>query len=282
VFLQRMLVYRGGVHAPRVLVLVAALVALMPAAAFADDPGTGPSDDPGGAVPTTPVAPAQPAAPVQPIAPRSPIAPPNPRRSWAGRLLVVSTARATPGPTGRPIKLVQPIAPLGAGPVWLQVRGVRVVSGVRWVNMLLASRPNGLTGWMRASDFTFRPVDLRVVVDTGDRRLTLFRRGKAVRSFPVAVGTAKNPTPHGRFAVAEVIPTGDPKGFLGPTVMALTSFSETLNEFAGGNGRVAIHGTSQPELIGRRVSHGCIRMSNADIQALARVVRGGTPVIVRA
>jgi lipoprotein-anchoring transpeptidase ErfK/SrfK len=30
------------------------------------------------------------------------------------------------------------------------------------------------------------------------------------------------------------------------------------------------------------VSHGCIRMRNADVQALTRLVRGGTPVIIRA
>lgn len=44
---------------------------------------------------------------------------------------------------------------------------------------------------------------------------------------------------------------------------------------------MAIHGTSKPELIGKAVSHGCIRMRNADIQRLTRLVRGGTPVQVR-
>lgn len=258
-------------------------VALAPAAALAQDPsGFTPSYDPAPPDQAAPAPPTTPTTPVKPkpVAPPSPIAGPNPRRSWVGRLLVVATARAMPGPGGKAIKLVQPIAPLGAGPVWLQVRGVKVVAGVRWVQVLLPSRPNGLTGWMRASDFVFRPVDLRVDVDTGARRLTLLRSGKRVRSFPIAVGTEENPTPHGRFAVAEVIPTGDPKAFLGPLVLPLTAFSETLNEFAGGNGRVAIHGTSLPKLIGKRVSHGCIRMRNADVQALARLVRGGTPVHV--
>lgn len=220
-----------------------------------------------------------PQAPV--VAPRSPVAPPNPRRSWAGRLLVVATARANPGPGGKPLRLLQPIAPLGAGPVWLQVRGVKVVRGVRWVKVLMPVRPNGATGWVRASDMVFRPITLRIEVDLSDHRLTLFRKGKKVRTFRIATGTAKNPTPTGRFAIAEVIPTGDPKAFLGPIVMPITGFSETLNEFAGGNGRVAIHGTSLPELIGTRASHGCIRMRNADIRTLNRWVRGGTPVNIR-
>ena len=194
---------------------------------------------------------------------------------------MVATARANPGPGGKPLRLLQPIAPLGAGPVWLQVRGVKVVRGVRWVKVLMPVRPNGSTGWVRASDMVFRPIDLSIDIDLSDHRLTLMRKGKKIRSFEVATGTEENPTPRGKFAIAEVIPTGDPEAFLGPIVMPITGFSETLNEFAGGNGRVAIHGTSQPELIGTRVSHGCIRMRNADIQVLNRFVRGGTPVIIR-
>lgn len=228
-----------------------------------------------------PVTPVTPPKPVRPVAPPSPVAPPTARRSWAGRLLVVATARKFPGPGGKPLRLLQPIAPLGAGPVWLQVRGVKVVRGVRWVKVLMPVRPNGSMGWVRASDMVFRPIDLRIEVDLSAHRLTLLRRGKKVWSFTVATGTPENPTPTGKFAIAEVIPTGDPKAFLGPMVMPITGFSNTLNEFAGGNGRVAIHGTSLPELIGQRVSHGCIRMHNADIMRLASLVRGGTPVIIR-
>jgi lipoprotein-anchoring transpeptidase ErfK/SrfK len=220
--------------------------------------------------------------PERPEAPPSPIAPPNPKVSWAGRLLVVATARANPGPGGKPLRLLQPIAPLGAGPVWLQVRGVKVVAGKRWVKVLMPVRPNGSTAWIRASDMVFRPVTSRIEIDVSSRRLTVFRDARKKRSFKVAVGTDKNPTPTGRFALAEIIPTGDPKAFLGPIVMPITGFSNTLNEFAGGNGRVAIHGTSEPELIGQAVSHGCIRMRNADIRRLSGMVSGGTPVNIRA
>ena len=150
-----------------------------------------------------------------------------------------------------------------------------------WVKVLLPVRPNGSEAWVRAADMVFRPIDLRVVIDVGDRKLHLYRGMRKLRSFPVAVGEPETPTPLGRFAVAEVIPTGDPKAFLGPIVMPLTAFSNVLNEYAGGNGRVAIHGTSKPELIGTAASHGCIRMRNADIQRLTRLVRGGTPVIIR-
>ncbi len=39
-----------------------------------------------------------------------------------------------------------------------------------------------------------------------------------------------------------------------------------------------IHGTPNPELIGKTGSHGCIRLTNWDAQRLGRMVRSGTPV----
>ncbi|MEY3701346.1 MAG: hypothetical protein RI891_638, partial [Gemmatimonadota bacterium] len=41
-----------------------------------------------------------------------------------------------------------------------------------------------------------------------------------------------------------------------------------------------IHGTNVPESIGQAASHGCIRMRNADIEALAPLVPVGTPVYI--
>jgi lipoprotein-anchoring transpeptidase ErfK/SrfK len=42
----------------------------------------------------------------------------------------------------------------------------------------------------------------------------------------------------------------------------------------------ALHGTDQPESIGRSVSHGCVRLRNADISALYHMVPVGTPVFI--
>ena len=49
---------------------------------------------------------------------------------------------------------------------------------------------------------------------------------------------------------------------------------------ASGGGEYAIHGTNQPNLIGGFVSHGCIRMYNADVTDLFGRVNVGTPVVV--
>nr|MDQ3388283.1 L,D-transpeptidase family protein [Gemmatimonadota bacterium] len=45
--------------------------------------------------------------------------------------------------------------------------------------------------------------------------------------------------------------------------------------------QIAIHGTDRPELLGQRVSHGCIRLSNANALRLFHNVQIGTPVVVR-
>jgi hypothetical protein len=46
-----------------------------------------------------------------------------------------------------------------------------------------------------------------------------------------------------------------------------------------GNG-YAIHGTNQPESVGRAVSHGCVRLRNEDIAKLYAMVSVGTPVYI--
>jgi hypothetical protein len=46
-----------------------------------------------------------------------------------------------------------------------------------------------------------------------------------------------------------------------------------------GNG-YAIHGTNQPNSIGRAVSHGCVRVRNEDIDKLYEMVPVGTPVYI--
>ena len=44
---------------------------------------------------------------------------------------------------------------------------------------------------------------------------------------------------------------------------------------------IGIHGTSEPETIGRSTSHGCIRLSNWDAFDLGQRVSAQTKVIIR-
>jgi lipoprotein-anchoring transpeptidase ErfK/SrfK len=204
--------------------------------------------------------------------------------SWAARVLAPVVARAAPDRAAKPITVLQPVAPLGHGPTVVAVRAVRRVTDVqgrRWVRVLLPVRPNGREGWIPTDVLRFRHTALRIVIDQSDRRLVLYSAGRPVLRARIAIGTASTPTPNGTFAVAEMIRTHSPGAFLGPIVFPLTGYSETLNEYAGGNGRVAMHGTSLPHLIGTRASHGCIRLNNQDVLRLSRVVRPGTPVTIR-
>jgi lipoprotein-anchoring transpeptidase ErfK/SrfK len=205
--------------------------------------------------------------------------PPTPRGSWIATVVAPVVARAAPDLSGRRVTVVQPTAPLGGGVTSLMVTG-RVLGddGRPWIRVRLPVRPNGTQGWIPQDVVRVRRTALRLRVDLSDRRLTLYRDGRVYRRVRVAVGRPEYPSPVGRFAVAELIRTRTPGAFLGPVVLPLTGFSERLNEYAGGNGRVAIHGTSVPQFLGTRASHGCIRVHNSDIVAIARIVRPGTPV----
>ena len=216
-------------------------------------------------------------------APAGPVpAPPTSRLAWVARVLTPTVARSAPRLSARPRMVVQPVAPFAGGATRLLVTRTLVVEGERWLEVLLPMRPNGTRGWIRADVTRLGTTTLRIVVNLDARRLILYRANRVVLRAPVAIGEPGTPTPTGSmFAVAEMIRTGTPGAFLGPIVFPLTGYSETLNEFAGGDGRVAIHGTSLPELIGTRASHGCIRMRNADIVRLSRLARAGTPVSIR-
>lgn len=201
--------------------------------------------------------------------------------SWAGRVIMPVVARTAPRAKA-PVKMrVSPTAPLAGGSTILGVTRTRIGDdGRTWVEVDLPVRPNASRGWLPADDLDLSKVSTRVAVSVGKRQLTLYRSGRVVMRTKVAVGAPGTPTPRGRFTVAEMIRSNSPKGALGPVILPLTGYSPTLNEFAGGNGRVAMHGTNAPRLLGTRASNGCIRLANSEVMKLARMVRPGTPVVI--
>jgi lipoprotein-anchoring transpeptidase ErfK/SrfK len=138
-----------------------------------------------------------------------------------------------------------------------------------WYEVLLASRPNGSTAWVPSTSVTVTRTPMRLFIDVRGRSLRIESDSKTVLTVPVAVGTTTNPTPTGGTYVTELIQNVEPNGAYGPYAFGLALHSDTLTEFAGGNGQVGIHGTNQPELIGQAVSHGCVRLSN---ESVAKVV----------
>jgi hypothetical protein len=172
------------------------------------------------------------------------------------------------------------------------VNGVPTVLGVlgarlrhdctpAWFRVQLPVKPNGATGWVRAGDVELGTVRARIVVDLSERRVTLFRRGRPVFTTRAAVGSPATPTPTGAFYVNQRLVPADAGGPFGPGAIGISAFSEVLTGWVQG-GPIAIHGTNRPDLIGRAVSNGCIRVRNDALRRLWRHAIAGTPVVVRA
>lgn len=150
-----------------------------------------------------------------------------------------------------------------------------------WLEVSLPERPNGSSGWVAATDVDeMRTVPTWIEIDLETRTLTLYEDGDEVVSTDVAIGTDENPTPTGDFFVTDKLETAEPGGAYGPFAFGLSAWSETLTEFAGGDGQVGIHGTHTPETIGDAVSHGCVRVPNDVAELLNERVHLGTPVTI--
>jgi lipoprotein-anchoring transpeptidase ErfK/SrfK len=149
-----------------------------------------------------------------------------------------------------------------------------------WLQVSLPVRPNGSTGWIPRDAVELRTNALAITVDRGRKQLTLTRDGAVELEAPVADGTAANPTPSGSFYVTDIVETDDEGGAYGPYALGLSGHSETLSEFAGGDGQLGLHGTNDPGTIGTSVSHGCVRVTNDVIVQLVGMVPLGTPVTV--
>ncbi len=105
-----------------------------------------------------------------------------------------------------------------------------------------------------------------IIVDTSRFRLTLYREGKPLKSFPVAIGTPKTPSPIGEWRLMNKgLSWG---GGFGARWMGLNVPW----------GIYGIHGTNKPGSIGNPASHGCIRMFNHDVLKLYDLAKLGTPV----
>lgn len=149
-----------------------------------------------------------------------------------------------------------------------------------WLRVLLPTRPNGAKGWVRVSGVTLTATAHRVVIRLSALRFTVYDGDRKVRAGRIAAGTDDNPTPPGRFYFTELLRSPDPGGDYGPYAYGLSGHSPTLHRFGAGPGQLAVHGTNRPGLLGHRVSHGCIRVRNADITWMARHLVPGTPVTV--
>lgn len=217
------------------------------------------------------------ADPAKALLPASPSA----RVSTTAKILVETNVYAQPA---KRIKLRLPThAAWGGGPHVLLVLDSRMYKGKAWLRVALPDRPNGSTGWIREDFVRLATTRWRVTVNRAAHVVTVYRDGRKQRSFGAVIGKPATPTPRGLYAIYEKLPQPDPKGFYGPWVLHLTAFSNVLLNFGGGPGRVAIHGRDGASLndpLGSSLSHGCVRVDDANVRWMAHVVPLGTPVLI--
>ena len=199
------------------------------------------------------------------------------------KVIVGTTARAMPG-AGAALWHVRTATTWGDGPQQLLVLArARGPVGREWLKVLLPLRPNGATGWIRADHVLTSHTPFWVQVSLANRSISVYRSGSLVRRFGAVIGASATPTPRGLHAIYDPIAQPDPRGFLGPWALHLTAFSEVLDDYGGGPGRVAIHGRNGASLqdpLGTARSHGCIRVDDAQVRWMSRTLPRGTPVSV--
>jgi len=114
----------------------------------------------------------------------------------------------------------------------------------------------------------------RIVVSIPDRKAALVEQHSVVRVYPVAVGAPGSPTPTGEFKIVTRIP--HPTYYAPGVVLGPGKRNPLGTRWLGLNRKgYGIHGTNVPRSIGRRASHGCVRMRNRDVEELfAKVAEG--------
>ena len=120
-----------------------------------------------------------------------------------------------------------------------------------------------------------------VLVSIPDRKLALFANGKVVRIYRIAVGKTSTPSPVGEFKIVNRVsnPTYYHKG----QVIAAGKGNPVGTRWMGLSAKgYGIHGTNQPNSIGKAASTGCIRMGKQDLEELFAIVDVGDTVQIRA
>lgn len=220
----------------------------------------------------------------------APFAAPPPPRS--GRLAAPATqqlarlnhdteAFSNPNRGSTPVAMVSATRPItGEQTVLPVVAHATDAHGVAWLRVLLPGRPNSHTGWISARSTTPALTKWQITIRISTRTVTIYWNGHLARTFTAVVGKASTPTPLGRFFVEETVSLG-PQDVGAPYALALSARSNVFQEFDGGPGQIALHGTNNiGGVLGTAASHGCIRLDTQAITWLATRIGPGVPVTI--
>ena len=121
----------------------------------------------------------------------------------------------------------------------------------------------------------------QIIVSIPDRKLALLEDGDVLKVYDVAVGAVNSPSPTGEFTIVNRLenPT-----YYRPGVVIEPGTNNPLGTRWMGLSQkgFGIHGTNQPQSIGKAASHGCIRMAQKDLEELFTLVHVGDTVSIRA
>lgn len=132
-----------------------------------------------------------------------------------------------------------------------------------------------------ASDEVADVVDVNgfgLKVDLSERRLYVMRNGEQQSSYPVAIGAPDFPTPRGNFKIRRI--TWNPRWVPPDSEWAKKKKARAPGDPQNPMGKVKIffrepdyyiHGTRAVDSLGQAESHGCIRMRNSDVIAVAKL-----------
>jgi lipoprotein-anchoring transpeptidase ErfK/SrfK len=128
-------------------------------------------------------------------------------------------------------------------------------------------------------------------IDTKTNMLGVFEADKLVAAYPVTIGSAQTASPIGEWKVASVAKL--PKFRYDKEMLKHGERSGNFHMLPPGPNSpvgviwialnkkgIGLHGTNDPESIGRAASHGCVRLANWDIVRLAQKVKAGVPVLI--
>jgi lipoprotein-anchoring transpeptidase ErfK/SrfK len=124
-----------------------------------------------------------------------------------------------------------------------------------------------------------------IVINKTLNKLFFIESSQVVAQFPVGTGATPGLTPEGRFSIVSKIvnPAWGGGGYANPVAGGASNNplgKRWMGLSIGGGGAYGIHGNANESSIGKYVSHGCIRMHNADVNAFFPQVSVGTPVYI--
>jgi lipoprotein-anchoring transpeptidase ErfK/SrfK len=139
-----------------------------------------------------------------------------------------------------------------------------------------------------------QPQATKIVVSKSKGTLRAYdATGKLVGMYTATMGSQHDPLPLGRWKVVGI--SRDPDFTLNPDLFWDVSDREAKQHLPPGpNGPVGvawidlnkphygIHGTPEPQTIGRAQSHGCVRLTNWDVARLVQMVKPGAQVLFEA